>query len=641
MRSNKIKILVTVLLTVFYQPISEAQSSFNIKRSDCFLADCSGFETMDNVEFGYLTVPEDYSKPDGRQIDIAFAVIKSKVENPETDAVMYFQGGWGAPILNQSLLPYARGYPVKNRDVIMLDFRGSGLSQPQLCDWLGLKAWEDLNDDLSIKNFNKNQTARFNQCLDSLELKNIDFNQYGSNTKSKDAVMLAKALGYTSYNLHGISYGTRAILNFIRNAEHSDVKIRSVFMDSNTPIGLLTNGTMSKKYEDVLSKILNDCEQNPGCKQKFPDLKSRFEQFLQSLDSEPWTVPLNGNSTFTANKEELNALMHNILYNQRTYKNLPILLEHLIARDNNILSLVLASRVAQFNNNYNAPGAISYVYDHKYFRDSTKVRYAAYLATNSPYRVMNAYLDFYLTDQRIITDSLAHIPIESDIPALILSGSYDPMTPPSYNKFMAASFSNHFYIEVPRVGHAVGPSISRCGSPLLKQFIDNPNQRPDNSCFESLGENLIPFRTSYYKNSNIGILLNKLRAIDLLLVIPLLFIVLVSLINTVKFFANIIKHKEKGKLGLYITSLLILVFLIGFYALIQKTTSADSFLLLFGLVKSANFIFYLSALVLAMGLVNIISWIRSTERSKWDIITVVSFVLFAIITIEYSLFPNF
>ncbi|MEM8508160.1 MAG: alpha/beta fold hydrolase [Bacteroidota bacterium] len=631
------KHIITCALLILFQIVG-AQTSNDIQWTDCFLADCSELNEFPNIKFGYLTVPEDYNQPNKRKIKIAFAIVTSTDKNPKPDPILFFQGGWGATMLN-SISYYARNYSIKDRDLILFDYRGSGYSEPKLCDWLGEETWEDIKANLTNKKFENNQTQRFNKCLDSLELRGIDYNQYGSNTKTKDAVKLAEALGYESYNLSGISYGTRAILNFIRNTENSNLVIRSIVMDSNSPIGgVLHHGTMIYAYTEVLNNIFKDCEQNPDCNKNFPNLKARFIAYLLTLDKDPWVIQLEDSSTFAVNKEELNAYVHQLLYNQSLYKYFPVVLDHFIAKDNNVFKLMVTQIEGRAKSNYNGLGLINFVYDHKFFRDTTEIKYNQILAKNPSYKIMDAYLDFFFKDKRIATDSLEHIPVKSNIPALFLAGTYDPITPPSWTKFTASGFSNKFYYEAPRFGHGISPT--ECGKTLVRQFIDNPIMRPDNSCFEELGENIIPFQVDYYKNSKIGILFKRISDLNLLLLIALIIIVLASLVNSVRFVVKLFKRKSSRNSDLNFSFFLILTFFIGLIPITSKTISEEPFLILFGLIKEANYVLYLCLVALIVGLFQLIRWLRSNDKKNWDYVSAISFILFLIFVINYNLFPN-
>jgi pimeloyl-ACP methyl ester carboxylesterase len=75
-------------------------------------------------------------------------------------------------------------------------------------------------------------------------------------------------------------------------------------------------------------------------------------------------------------------------------------------------------------------------------------------------------------------------PLHSDIPTLVLSGEFDPITPPAYGDHAAATLSNRYVYTLRGVGH--GASITLCGLELMRAFWKAPTQPPDSSCVAAL-----------------------------------------------------------------------------------------------------------------------------------------------------------
>ena len=221
---------------------------------------------------------------------IAFVVIKARDGHSQSDAIIDFKGGWGSRTI-QNLPYYLNHFLGSHRDLILYDYRGTGYSEPTLCEELGSSVLDNIIADRSYADFQSRQRRLFDDCLDELEAIGIDYNQYGSENKARDGVLLAKALGYDSYNLFGVSYGTKTILQFIRQA---DVKIRSVILDSNCPLDFPINSGMTEDYVNSLNGLLEDCEEDPNCSRKYPQLKDQLTTFLISLDKKPLKVKIGG-----------------------------------------------------------------------------------------------------------------------------------------------------------------------------------------------------------------------------------------------------------------------------------------------------------------------------------------------------------
>jgi pimeloyl-ACP methyl ester carboxylesterase len=73
----------------------------------------------------------------------------------------------------------------------------------------------------------------------------------------------------------------------------------------------------------------------------------------------------------------------------------------------------------------------------------------------------------------------------SDLPALILSGDLDPVTPPSWGQEVASRWRNSRHIVVPATGH--GTLSSGCVMKLMNRFLDDGNaSKLDATCVDRL-----------------------------------------------------------------------------------------------------------------------------------------------------------
>jgi pimeloyl-ACP methyl ester carboxylesterase len=73
--------------------------------------------------------------------------------------------------------------------------------------------------------------------------------------------------------------------------------------------------------------------------------------------------------------------------------------------------------------------------------------------------------------------------VVSDVPALVLSGEIDPITPPRWARGAAEHLSNSYFYVFPGYGHGVTRK-SHCALDMMLQFFDDPAQEPDSSCID-------------------------------------------------------------------------------------------------------------------------------------------------------------
>jgi hypothetical protein len=77
--------------------------------------------------------------------------------------------------------------------------------------------------------------------------------------------------------------------------------------------------------------------------------------------------------------------------------------------------------------------------------------------------------------------------VVSTIPTLLLSGEFDPGTPPAFAEIAAAGLSHHYSYVFPSMGHT-DAFLSRCWSSIQSQFLDNPERAPDTSCIGEMSD---------------------------------------------------------------------------------------------------------------------------------------------------------
>src|SRR5207248_10326113 len=75
----------------------------------------------------------------------------------------------------------------------------------------------------------------------------------------------------------------------------------------------------------------------------------------------------------------------------------------------------------------------------------------------------------------------AAAPVVSDVPTLLLSGHFDPITPPEYARDTAATLSQSYEVEFATQGHVTLWS-GACSIGIARQFLGAPDRQPDATC---------------------------------------------------------------------------------------------------------------------------------------------------------------
>lgn len=220
---------------------------------------------------GSLEVFENRATKTGRKIKLAFLIVPAKAARPEPDPVFLIAGGPG----QSAIEAFAQTGYVKvfgeTRDVIMLDQRGTGGSNRLGC--------------ASTQSTSRLPTAQqLAPCVEELS-KIADLRQYTTSIASDDLEDVRAALGYSSINLLGGSYGTRASLDYLRR--HGD-HVRSVILKGVAPMGYKLPVPFARTVQDALGYLFADCAADSRCGAAYPKLKQDFEAVLDRLAKNPF-----------------------------------------------------------------------------------------------------------------------------------------------------------------------------------------------------------------------------------------------------------------------------------------------------------------------------------------------------------------
>lgn len=454
------------------QPQSSAPQN-KIALEDCRIP---GLNTM--ARCGSYEVYEDRAAQKGRKISLRIVVVPALSATPAPDPAFWLHGGPGAAA-TQAIPNVQGGFLAgvhQTRDIIFVDQRGTGKSNPLNCD-IG----DDPND---LQKFFGPlfPSDEIRACHERLE-KIANLKLYTTPIAMDDLDEVRSAMGYNQINLIAASYGTIAAQVYMRqHPEH----LRSVFLLGVAAPGFKQPLPFAQGAQHSLDLLVKDCDADPGCKSAFPRFHEEFDAVLARFNHGSIEAAVTGPKDkkkqtiriFRANFVEHLRLM---LYTTNSASLLPFIIHR--AYENDYLPFEAASIT------FNTGGILS-----------RGMYFTVTCSEGVP----------FITGQEVATDTQntfvgpgrveAHIAackewvrgevpqgytnfVNSDVPVLLVEGEVDAASPPWFADAIVKHFSHGREVKIRYTGH----QFAGCIPDLLAKFIEKGSADGlDTSCTEAI-----------------------------------------------------------------------------------------------------------------------------------------------------------
>jgi pimeloyl-ACP methyl ester carboxylesterase len=442
------------------------------------------------AECGYLTVPETRSGASGRTIRLAVMVLKSRTAEPEPDPVVYLEGGPGFSALG--LMPDGIDWfaPfLERRDVVLIDQRGVGFTEPRLdcpeVDAARLELFQQPDPDVLAEG----QVAAALACHARLVAEGHDLGAYTSAASAADVADLVRVLGYRQVNLYGISYGTRVALLMIR--DHPEV-VRSAVLDSAVPPQVNDVLDIPRNIDRALEVLFAACAAEAGCAVRYPDLETRFDVLVAMLNATPARIPVTdpaSGATYTLvmTGDLFVGIVFQLLYYVDAIPQLPLMIAAVEGGAYDVLVPILTQLLATLGEG-DTGASFSIVCAEEIGFNSIEEaeaeagaspRVGGYWRTD----VINGVPLFAVCEgwNAPAPAVVEEAPVATDLPVLVLAGEFDPITPPAYGQVTVETMPSGTYVEFPGLGHAV-TFQSPCPQGIAVAFVDAPEREPETGC---------------------------------------------------------------------------------------------------------------------------------------------------------------
>lgn len=444
----------------------------------------------EDLTCGTLTVPADRDDPDTRDIELAVAIFGARDRDPLPDPVIYLDGGPGGNTLETISLSFdALVDPfLDERDFIVFDQRGVGYSEPELsCRFLD-RLYAIVDQEIDPEEYKQDVIDRTRDCSEDKREDGIDPGLANSAESAADLEDLRLALGYDEWNLYGISYGTRLALTTMRDYPDG---LRSVILDSTYPPEVDLDAEIVADFDRALRVLFDDCAADDNCSDKYPDLEDVFYETVDDLNDDPEQIGggFFGEEDILLTGDTFLSTVFQTLYITEILPQLPEFIYQTNDGDYELAGLLISSFQQQAQ--YFTTGMYLSVQctEEVPFTSQEKIEatldeYPKLAGAFAP--DLDAEIEQCEAWGAAPADPLENEPVESDVPTLVMSGSYDPITPPRWGQAVADRLQTAYFFEFPDAGHGVIPS-SACAERLAEQFLDDPEEQPDAACLDRLG----------------------------------------------------------------------------------------------------------------------------------------------------------
>lgn len=465
---------------------------------------------------GRLIVPESRARPSSPMISLQVAIVLSPASEPAAP-IVYLEGGPGGSAVVNVPDFWTRSALRQYAHLLVIDQRGTGYSTPSLdCP-------EFLDDEADDP---------VRACRDRLTAAGVDLGAYQSRESARDVADLLAVLNIEKATLFGVSYGTRLALTVMR--DHPK-RIVSAILDGVYPPHVNSYDEQAENGFRAFERLFNECRNDPWCNAAYPDLRGTFLEMVDTLDAEPM---FDDDGTAITSGDVVNDLF-SLFYDTDALPYLPAIIAAAASGDVDAyfdaLDLLPAAPEDDSDAYWDALDErllqLTSLDDldalDRYLDTLDDEAYEALLATafgdvdddaEGAFASVECYEELPFNDLQLANEraqalpeqmraliegvatqfadcavwgvpaaaAVENEPVVSPIPTLLLSGAYDPITPPSWGDAAAAYLENGTHVVFPDMGHGT-VDTRPCPTAIALAFLADPWSAPDTSCAERLG----------------------------------------------------------------------------------------------------------------------------------------------------------
>lgn len=452
----------------------------------CAFADVpADWASQQRIDCGWLHVHQSRGKADSRTLKLWIAIARADVPESDDAPLLYLNGGPGYATVDYFFpyFPQSKTWPAlrKTRDLVFIDQRGTGRSQPAFCPELK-RDLETLNQQAPApREAMQRAIAAYAGCRPKMLAEGFDFAAYNSTATVEDAEDLRRALGVRRWNLYGISYGTLVGLEYLRRHPGS---VRAAILDSPYPPNSPHGAEQVTSTALAFQALQRSCDRDAACHARFPDILGHLQLARKRLDETPLAQVDGGRIT----GDRLLSSLWTMLVQSSLVRWVPLAIEHAANGDEAMIRRIVALY-----------GGTDSFGDYSFGLAQTVNCFEIGVGDTTPAvrAAMQRYPSLAEADavpeanarqcaawQRERAPPTFFAAVHSDVPSLLYGGEFDPATP--YDDAVLASrhLRNSTLVQVRGASHA-GMGQDDCTRGIAHAFLRNPAVKPDLACLST------------------------------------------------------------------------------------------------------------------------------------------------------------
>jgi pimeloyl-ACP methyl ester carboxylesterase len=440
---------------------------------DCRLEHPAGLSSV-AARCGRLAVPEDPGAPAGRSLSLAVAVVPALDRAHALEPLFIVAGGPG-----QAASGFYAGYAaafgriLRRHDLVLVDQRGTGDSGRLDCP---------MPPDMEVSTPPSERLQALSAaCRAALPGRP---RYYTTSVAVRDLDAVRAALGAPRISLYGVSYGTRVVEHYVRR---HGANVRAVVLDGAVPPDASPEPRVPDNAVRALALNFARCRADAACGKAFGDPAATFEALRRELAARPQLLHLADPSSGTPRELRFDATALGGTVRLASYSTASaLLLPYLVDRAAHGDYAPLAAQLLMYGAHldtqlaYGMNLAVSCTEDLPQVVAADRTRAAAGFLGTAAFDQLAALCSGWPAG---LVDADLYAPLHSSVPALVLSGELDPVTPPEFGARAAAAFAEHRHVVVR--GQAHGQLAVGCAPRVVAAFLETGATRGlDTSCLE-------------------------------------------------------------------------------------------------------------------------------------------------------------